>query len=230
MPNGGPSIAPRQRPLSRERILRAALEFVDEHGAAALSMRKLAATLNVEAMSLYRHVENKDDVLRGVVNLVQGEAEQPPVEHWADAILESAIRRRDAMLRHREVIPISVSHGMLTEAGMANIEWQMSVLTQAGFRGEMVEHAFHLIGNFETGCILGDYFIGKHGRDIARGFAEMSETEMPVASEHRQYFRRVDRDLEFEFGMRVILRGLEDYLHGASEPLAAREAGVAAQP
>ena len=59
----------------------------------------------------------------------------------------------------------------------------------------------------------------------------MSETEMPVASEHRQYFRRVDRDLEFEFGMRVILRGLEDYLHErASESFAVREEGVATQP
>ncbi len=194
-------------------------------------MRKLAATLNVEAMSLYRHVENKDDVLRGVVNLVQSEVERPTVEHWAAAILESAIGRREAMLRHREVIPLSISHGLLTEASMANIEWEMSRLTQAGFRGEMVEHAFHLIGNYESGCILGDYFIGKYGRDIARGFAEMSETEMPVASEHRQYFRRVDRDLEFEFGMRVILRGLEDYLHErASESFAVREEGVATQP
>ena len=126
-------------------------------------MRKLAATLNVEAMSLYRHVENKDDVLRGVVNLVQSEVERPTVEHWADAILESAIGRREAMLRHREVIPLSISHGLLTEASMANIEWEMSRLTQAGFRGEMVEHAFHLIGNYESGCILGDYFIGKYG-------------------------------------------------------------------
>ena len=58
-------------PLTRERVLRTAIDNADEGGIEALSMRKLAQALNVEAMSLYNHVANKDDVLYGITNLAE---------------------------------------------------------------------------------------------------------------------------------------------------------------
>jgi AcrR family transcriptional regulator len=67
-------------PLNRERVLRAALDFADEHGLEALSMRKLAQELGVEAMSLYNHVENKDDIVGGMIGLVVEEIEVPAVD------------------------------------------------------------------------------------------------------------------------------------------------------
>ena len=79
-----------RRPLSRERVLRAALEFVDERGLEELSMRKLAQELGVEAMSLYNHVANKDEILAGIVDLVATEIEMPDGDDWKAAIRESA--------------------------------------------------------------------------------------------------------------------------------------------
>ena len=88
-------------PLSRERILQAALELVDEGGIESLTMRKLGQVLGFEAMSLYNHVANKDDVLDGILDLVLAESEPPsPTGDWDAAIRASAISVHDALRRH----------------------------------------------------------------------------------------------------------------------------------
>jgi AcrR family transcriptional regulator len=81
------STAPRT-PLSKERVLRAAIAFADEHGIEELSMRKLARELGVEAMSLYKHVANKDAILAGILDLVASEIELPEGPDWRTAHLE----------------------------------------------------------------------------------------------------------------------------------------------
>src|SRR5678816_2585028 len=91
----------RRKPLSRERVLRAAIELADADGIEALSMRKLARELGVEAMSLYNHVANKDAILDGIVEVVAAEAEFPADEtEWKSAIRQSAIATRDMFVRH----------------------------------------------------------------------------------------------------------------------------------
>ena len=64
-------------PLNRERVLRAALHLADERGIDALTMRELGQRLGVEAMSLYNHVDNKDDLLDGMIDLVVSEIDLP---------------------------------------------------------------------------------------------------------------------------------------------------------
>src|SRR5438132_12403680 len=88
-------------PLNRDRILRAALELVDEGGIGALTMRKLGEGLGFEAMSLYNHVANKDDVIDGLLDLVLAESRPPaPAGDWAGAIRESPISVHTALRRH----------------------------------------------------------------------------------------------------------------------------------
>src|SRR5690349_20551732 len=98
-------MAPRTEPrlpLSRDRILQAALELADESGIESLSMRKLGQRLGFEAMSLYNHVANKDDVLDGLLDLVLAETEPPsPEEDWDAAVRSSAVSVHDALKRHR---------------------------------------------------------------------------------------------------------------------------------
>src|SRR5689334_24568766 len=91
----------RRQPLSRERILAAALEVADEQGIEALSMRKLGQSLGYEAMSLYNHVENKDDVLNGILDLVLAETE-PPVSggDWRESVRASSLSVHRALRRH----------------------------------------------------------------------------------------------------------------------------------
>ena len=74
------STAERRAPLTKERVLRAAVELADQGGIEALSMRKLGQELGVEAMALYRHVRNKDDILDGAIDAVIGEVELPRPE------------------------------------------------------------------------------------------------------------------------------------------------------
>ena len=71
------SIAERRAPLTKERVLRAAVDLADRDGIEALSMRKLGQELGVEAMALYRHVRNKDDILDGAIDVVVGEIDSP---------------------------------------------------------------------------------------------------------------------------------------------------------
>src|SRR5213596_3087062 len=88
-------------PLSRERVLEAAIRIADEGGIEALTMRKLARELGVEAMSLYNHVANKDDLVDGIVDLVVSEIDLPSTaEDWETAIREYAISAHEALLRH----------------------------------------------------------------------------------------------------------------------------------
>src|SRR5947199_9005908 len=99
-------------PLSRERILRAALAIADEHGVEALTMRKLGQALGFEAMSLYNHVANKDDVLDGMLDLVLGETELPAeAASWDAAVRGSAISVHDALRRHPWACSLLMSSG-----------------------------------------------------------------------------------------------------------------------
>src|SRR4051794_628717 len=89
-------------PLRRDRILAAALELVDEEGLGALTMRKLGQRLGFEAMSLYNHVANKEDVIDGMLELVLAETHLPTTaEDWVSAVRESAISLHAALQRHR---------------------------------------------------------------------------------------------------------------------------------
>jgi AcrR family transcriptional regulator len=88
-------------PLSKERVLCAAVQLADEAGVASLPMRKLAETLGVEAMSLYHDVTDKDEILDGMVDLVFGKIELPSLEaDWKATMRQRAISARDALVRH----------------------------------------------------------------------------------------------------------------------------------
>src|SRR5947209_14589809 len=95
-----------RKPLSRERILETALAFVDEHGLETLSMRKLAQSLGYEAMSLYNHVANKDDLVDGLLDHVLAEMDPPAPEDGLPAIRSSAIAAHEALQRHPWAAPL----------------------------------------------------------------------------------------------------------------------------
>src|SRR4051812_33503120 len=88
-------------PLSRERVLQAAVAFADENGVESLSMRKLGEALGVEAMSLYNHVANKVDLLDGMIDVVFSEIELPSGTDWRTAMRRRAISAREVLSRHR---------------------------------------------------------------------------------------------------------------------------------
>ena len=109
-----------RRPLDRDRILRAALDLADEQGIEALSMRKLAQALGFEAMSLYNHVANKDDLLDGILDLALAETELPTGEgDWAADVRRSAVSVHDAFRRHPWAPTLCMSPGQCIEGTAA---------------------------------------------------------------------------------------------------------------
>src|SRR5262249_14684460 len=134
----------RRRPLNRERILAAALELVDEQGIDALSMRKLGQALGYEAMSLYNHVANKDDLLDGILDLVLAEMEPPDPEGGLPAIRASALSAHEALKRHPWAATMLMS-ARIRPARIDYMEGLLACLRGAGFSAETTYTAYHVL-------------------------------------------------------------------------------------
>src|SRR3954452_15325090 len=204
-------------PLSRDRILRAALELADEGGIDALTMRKLGQVLGFEAMSLYNHVANKDDLLRGVIDLVLGETEPPsPDGRWSEAIRSSAISVHGALTRHPWACPLLMSPGYIRPARLAYMDSLLGRLRDAGFSADETYHAYHVLDAHIFGFSLwqaNHSYNAVQVSNMAAEFARMIPVDVfPYLHEHgEQHFadgphREVSA---FEFGLDFILDGLE---------------------
>src|SRR5262245_63701887 len=142
-------------PLSRERILQTALELADEGGIESLTMRKLGQALGFEAMSLYNHVANKDDVLDGILDLVLSESEPPaPGEDWRTTIRRSAISVYDALRRHPWAVNLLMSPDRVRASRLRYMDALLAALREAGFSPETVYHAYHALDAHIVGFSL----------------------------------------------------------------------------
>jgi AcrR family transcriptional regulator len=213
-------------PLSRERVLQAAIALADQGGIESLTMRKLAAALGVEAMSLYNHVANKGDLVDGIVDVVVGEIELPAAEDWEVAIREYAISAHEALLRHPWACSLVMSPTTTRAARTQRLrymEWLLGLLRKAGFSPELTYHAYHALDGHILGFTLwqlGHSAGAKELRDGA-GVADFAATvlrelqatgDYPYLSEHvEQHITGLGDDSaeEFEFGLDLILDGLK---------------------
>jgi AcrR family transcriptional regulator len=204
--------------LSRERVLRAALALADEGGIQALSMRRLAKELGVEAMSLYNHVANKDDILDGIVDIVMREIEIPSNgAAWKAALRQSAISAHQAFVRHPWACSLHMSTPRISDARMLWMEGVLKTLREAGFSAEMTHHAYHALDSHITGFTLWLVTMPFDSReellDLAKAFLpQISADEYPYVIEHaQQHMAEPDpgEPSEFEFGLDLILDGLE---------------------
>jgi AcrR family transcriptional regulator len=205
-------------PLNRDRVLHAALALADEAGIDALTMRKLGQALGVEAMSLYNHVANKDDVLDGLVDIVFSEIDLPcDGGDWKTAMRQRAISAREALARHRWAIGLMESR---THPGPANLRHHESVLRclrNAGFSVPMAAHAYSALDSYIYGFALQQASLPF---DTAEEAEEVAETilgqfrvhDLPhlaeIATEHVMK-PGYSYAAEFEFGLDLLLDGLE---------------------
>jgi AcrR family transcriptional regulator len=212
-PAEGP--APRT-PLSRERVLRAAVAFADERGIEALSMRRLAKELGVEAMSLYNHVANKDAILEGIVDVVTSEIELPSdAPDWRTAMRRSAISAKDVFLRHPWVLGLMNSRQSGGPAALRRAEWMLGTLRDAGFSKDLTYDAFHILGAYLQG-VTAQHLSVPAGKEEFAGMATRF-LEQLSADEYRYLVEHVEQHLEprpgghsgFELGLDLILDGLE---------------------
>ena len=208
--------ATRRRPLSRDRVLRAAIRLADEGGLESVSMRRLGQVLRVEAMSLYKHVVNKDDILDGMADLVTSDFEVPAGDvEWKTAIRRSAISAHGILLRHPWASSLIESRLNAGPARLRYLDAVIGVLAAAGFTMPMVMRAIMALDSHTYGFVLQELawpFDVEHAPEAAATFARglpageypnvLAIAEMVTTAPHGV-------PVDFEFGLDLILDGLE---------------------
>jgi AcrR family transcriptional regulator len=207
----------RRTPLTRGRVLQAAVDLADRGGNDALSMRKLGQELGVDAMALYRHVRGKDDLLDGLVEVIVGQIERPtPDGDWKSNLRQQAMAARQVMLRHPWARRVLEERGTGGPACLAYIESVLAALHDGGFSIELAHHTLHVLSSRIFGFTQ-DLFEEPGPADPPPDEAAMLRalagyprvTELAMAASHEGVLGPCDDDVEFAFGLDLTLDGLE---------------------
>jgi AcrR family transcriptional regulator len=199
-------------------VLEAAVARADQGGLEALTMRKLGQELGVEAMALYYHFANKDDLVDGMVDLVFSEIDLPlPGPDWRTAMRDRAIAVRDALLRHRWAIGLMESRRRPGPANLRHHDAVIGSLRAGGFDIVMAAHAYSLLDSYIYGFALTKMNLPFETSDEV---GEVAQTMLePFPADEYRYLMEIltdhvmkpgyDYGDEFEYGLDLILDGLE---------------------
>lgn len=206
----------RRRPLTKDRVLQAAIELADEEGLDALTMRGLGAKLGFEAMSLYKHVAGKDEILDGILDRVISEIDIPIREaDWKEAMRRRALSARMVFTKHSWAIGLLESGRTMGPNVLRYLDATLGSLRSAGFSIEDSAHAFWLLDSYVYGQVVQELSFTQRpaesttdlpeslrGETVKSDYPHLIEMEEHVRS-HQYSF-----DVEFEFGLDLILEGL----------------------
>jgi AcrR family transcriptional regulator len=212
----GPEVA--RTPLSRDRVLRGALDLADEIGVEAFTMRKLADALGVRPMSIYHHVAGKEQILDGMVDLVFGEIDLPPEDlDWTDAIRRRCVSARAVLNRHPWAPPLMESRASPGPATLRHHDAVIACLRRGGLSYELTTHAYAIVDSYVYGFALqeaslpfgGDEAIGEVAEQIVDAvphgeYPHLVEFTVNTALQPGYSFGR-----SFEFGLDLIIEGLD---------------------
>ena len=208
----------KREPLSRARALSTALALADAQGLGGVTMRRLAQELGIEAMSLYHHVANKEDILDGMVDMVFAEIDLPADgTDWKTAMRERAQSARAAMLRHPWAISLMESRSSPGPSTLRHHDAVLGSCRAAGFSVAMAAHAFSLIDSYIYGFVLQEVNLPfDDGDDLGEVVESMmlpfSPGDYPhlveLTTEHVLQPGYSYGD-EFDYGLGLILDGLE---------------------
>jgi AcrR family transcriptional regulator len=207
-------------PLTRNRILQAALALGDAGGIESLTMRKLSQVLGFGVMSLYNHVAGKDDVLDGMLDRVLAECEPPsPTQAWDNAIRASAISVHDALRRHTWSTTLLMAPEHTRPAQFQYMELLLQRLHEAGFSADTTFHAYHVLDGYIFGFSLWET---SHAYTAAEASDLIAQFEQTITADEYPHLRRHGEQhfsegphrerRAFEFGLDLILASLENEL------------------
>jgi AcrR family transcriptional regulator len=214
-------------PLSKERVLKAAVDVADEGGIETLTMRRLAEELGVEAMSLYYHVANKEAVLDGVVDALMHEISEAlggfevpaGLTDWKTALRERILSARTVMLRHPWAPGVFETRTRMGPTIIMYFEGLLGIMREGGFSYDLAHHAMHAVGSRALGFSQ-ELFSPASAEEDAESqemFAHMAD-QLPYLAGMMMEIVHDDPDTtlgwcddqaEFEFALDVILDGLE---------------------
>ena len=167
-------VARRPEPLSRERILAAALELLDREGLAALSMRKLGDVLGVEAMSLYNHVPNKAALLDGIHESILARVARPPrTKDWRAYARHQARALHETLCAHPNAITLFATRPASTSASFARLEQYLEMLVEAGFTPADALHIVQIVMAFVVGHAMWTVGTSPDGKPDAESRREL---------------------------------------------------------
>lgn len=214
-------------PLSRERVLRAAVRVADDGGIDSLTMRRLADELGAEAMSLYYHVASKEDLLDGVVDVIAAEindavaavAAPAAGANWKAAARRRILAAREVFLRHRWAPALFETRATISPQVVRYYDGLVGLMRDGGFSWDQAHHALHALGSralgFSQELFTPDSGAGD-GMDPAA--AEAMAAQFPhlaamladiVHDDPDSTLGWCDDQTEFEFGLDLLLDGLD---------------------
>ena len=210
-------VGDRRGTLTRQRVLKAAVELADRDGIESVSMRRLGQKLGVEAMSLYTHVRSKDDLLNGMVEVVMDEVPaRRDGGHWKETLRRAVLDARGALLRHPWAPAIIETRAAPGPSTLRQYDTVMGILREGGLSLELTHHAIHLMGSRVLGFVQDPF---DDSADLEpKAAAALAEqlgpthphvAEMALAATHSGGLGGCDTNVEFELGLDVILDGLE---------------------
>ncbi len=215
--NTGKSSRAKRAPLSKERVVAAALALADEKGEAGVTMRAIAARLGVEAMSLYNHVADREAILDGLVDAVFGEIELPlSTVGWKESMRNRAASVRTVLRRHPWALGLMDSRSQPGPATLRHHDAVLGVLRAGGFSIVMAAHAFSVIDSYLYGFVLQEQSLPFEDSaeldEVATGILRANPTdayphltELMMQHALQPGYRHAD---EFEFGLTLILDAL----------------------
>jgi AcrR family transcriptional regulator len=221
--SGTPShhTTPERVPLTRERVLRAAVVLADRDGVGSLGMRSLARELGVDPMSLYNHVRDKDDLVDGALDLVIEEIGLVVgTPGWRPTLRATILGARATLQRHPWAKGVIVTRTSGTPAFLRYMDAMVGLLRDDGFSVEQVHHAIHVLGSRLLGFSQDLFDDPDHPPDpqvAAIGARQLAMTwprvgELAIAVSHEGGLGGCDVDVEFDIALDLILDGLERML------------------
>jgi len=209
-------------PLSRELVFETAVAYADEHGIGELSMRKLGQELGVEAMSLYYHVANKEEILDGIGDHVIGEIELVPLgDDWKATLREQILTARRVMKRHTWAPKIIETRTTMSFATLRYMDAVGGMMLSGGFSVDLMHHAMHALGSRLLGFtqeLYDDSDTLDASPEMEAAMIEQITSEFPNIAKVMEEIQHqeesivgsgCDDDIEFAFSLDIILDGLE---------------------
>jgi len=227
--------APRRVPLSRDRVLYAAVALADGTGIESLSMRKLAEELGVVPMALYKHVASKEELLDGMIDAVVGEID-PPVSgtDWKSAVRQRILSARQALLRHPWASRVIESKKNPTPVVLAYMDSMIGMFRAGGFSVNLTHHVMHTIGSrilgftqelFNDSRAIDPEMQAVMIRELGPKFPNVLAIAMAASHEAETVVSQgCDDQFEFEFALDLLLDGFES-LRQADRRRGVTEAG-----
>ena len=211
--------APKRRPLTRERIVRAALAIIDSEGMDALSMRRVAQELDTGAASLYAHVSNKDELIEEVLDLVYAEIEleEPDPQRWEEQIKGHLRRSRAVLTGHGNLARAAMAANVpVTPHALDNAEAMLAILRAGGLDEQTAAYGVDVLALYVTATAFeessrGGFSEADHDaftERITGYFSSIPADRYPMITTMAAALTRNVGDERFEFGLEILVGGL----------------------